>query len=59
MHSEIDLAECRKWASASVELLNHALRGIPAAERVRYHTFYSINMHRRNHRGQTAHWSAG
>ena len=29
MHPELDLAQCRKWASASVELLNHALRGIP------------------------------
>jgi 5-methyltetrahydropteroyltriglutamate--homocysteine methyltransferase len=43
MHPEIDLAECRRWAS--VELLNYALRGIPA-ERVRYHTCYSINMGR-------------
>ncbi len=48
MHPEIDLAECRRWASASVELLNHALRGIPA-ERVRYHTCYSINMGPRVH----------
>src|SRR5260370_19159961 len=24
MHPDIDLAECRRWASASVELLNHA-----------------------------------
>jgi 5-methyltetrahydropteroyltriglutamate--homocysteine methyltransferase len=48
MHPEIDLAECRKWASASVELLNHALRDIPA-ERVRYHTCYSINMGPRVH----------
>ena len=23
MHPEIDLAQCRKWAAASVELLNH------------------------------------
>src|SRR5262249_49148893 len=30
MHPEIDLAQCRKWASASVELLNHPLHGIPA-----------------------------
>ena len=43
MHPEIDLAQCRKWAGASVEVLNHALRGIPA-ERIRYHTCYSINM---------------
>jgi 5-methyltetrahydropteroyltriglutamate--homocysteine methyltransferase len=48
MHPEIDVAQCRKWASASVELLNHALRGIPA-ERVRYHTCYSINMGPRVH----------
>ena len=48
MHPELDLAQCRKWASASVELLNHALRGIPA-ERVRYHTCYSINMGPRVH----------
>src|SRR6202022_1566906 len=48
MHPEIDLAECRRWAGASVELLNHALRGIPA-ERVRYHTCYSINVGPRVH----------
>ncbi|MGC2203347.1 MAG: epoxyalkane--coenzyme M transferase, partial [Stellaceae bacterium] len=48
MHPDIDLAECRKWASRSVELLNHALRDIPA-ERVRYHTCYSINMGPRVH----------
>jgi 5-methyltetrahydropteroyltriglutamate--homocysteine methyltransferase len=48
MHPEIDLAQCRKWASASVELLNHALRGIPA-DRIRYHTCYSINMGPRVH----------
>ena len=48
MHPEIDLDQCRRWASASVELLNHALRGIPA-DRVRYHTCYSINMGPRVH----------
>jgi 5-methyltetrahydropteroyltriglutamate--homocysteine methyltransferase len=48
MHPEIDLAECRRWAGASVEILNHALRGIPA-DRVRYHTCYSINMGPRVH----------
>jgi 5-methyltetrahydropteroyltriglutamate--homocysteine methyltransferase len=42
-HPEIDLAECRRWANANVELLNHALAGIPP-ERVRYHTCYGINM---------------
>jgi 5-methyltetrahydropteroyltriglutamate--homocysteine methyltransferase len=48
MHPEIDLAQCRKWASASVDVLNHALHGI-SAERVRYHTCYSINMGPRVH----------
>ena len=48
MHPELDLVQCRKWAGASVELLNHALSGIPA-DRVRYHTCYSINMGPRVH----------
>src|SRR5947209_9202598 len=48
MHPDVNLAECRRWASASVELLNHALRGIPE-EQVRYHTCYSINMGPRVH----------
>jgi 5-methyltetrahydropteroyltriglutamate--homocysteine methyltransferase len=48
MHPEIDLAECRRWAARSVELLNHALAGI-AEDRVRYHTCYSINIGPRVH----------
>src|SRR5262249_39998259 len=48
MHREIDLAQCREWAGKSVELLNHALAGIPA-DRVRYHTCYSINVGPRVH----------
>jgi 5-methyltetrahydropteroyltriglutamate--homocysteine methyltransferase len=47
-HPEIDLAQCRQWAGKSVELLNHALAGIPA-DRVRYHTCYSINIGPRVH----------
>ena len=47
-HPELDIAQCRNWASATVELLNHALAGIPA-ERVRYHTCYGINMGPRVH----------
>ena len=42
------VAECRRWAQARVEALNHALRGIPR-ERVRFHTCYSINMGPRVH----------
>ena len=47
-HPELDIAQCRSWASATVELLNHALTGIPP-ERVRYHTCYGINMGPRVH----------
>ena len=47
-HPELDIAQCRNWASATVELLNHALAGIPQ-ERVRYHTCYGINMGPRVH----------
>jgi 5-methyltetrahydropteroyltriglutamate--homocysteine methyltransferase len=48
MHPDISLEECRRWAAASVELLNHALAGIPE-DRVRYHTCYSINIGPRVH----------
>ena len=47
-HPELDIAQCRNWANVTVELLNHALAGIPA-ERVRYHTCYGINMGPRVH----------
>ena len=47
-HPELSIAQCRNWASATVELLNHALAGIPQ-ERVRYHTCYGINMGPRVH----------
>jgi 5-methyltetrahydropteroyltriglutamate--homocysteine methyltransferase len=40
--------ECRRWAEARVEALNHALRSIPR-DRVRFHTCYSINMGPRVH----------
>jgi 5-methyltetrahydropteroyltriglutamate--homocysteine methyltransferase len=45
---ELSIAECRKWAELRVEALNHALDGI-AADRVRFHTCYSINMGPRIH----------
>ena len=35
--------ECRRWAQQHVEVLNHALRGIPPGQ-VRFHTCYSINV---------------
>jgi 5-methyltetrahydropteroyltriglutamate--homocysteine methyltransferase len=42
------IAECRKWANQRVEVLNHALRGIPR-DKVRHHTCYGINMGPRVH----------
>lgn len=36
------VAECRKWAEARIEILNHALRGIPE-EKIRLHTCYSFD----------------
>src|ERR1700751_707447 len=47
-HPELDIAQCRNIAATTVELLNHALAGIPS-ERVRYHTCYGINMGPRVH----------
>ena len=47
-HPELDITQCRSWASSTVEVLNHALAGIPP-ERVRYHTCYGINMGPRVH----------
>ncbi|HEY8449814.1 MAG TPA: cobalamin-independent methionine synthase II family protein [Bacillota bacterium] len=42
------VADCRKWAESRVEILNHALRGIPE-DRIRYHTCYGINIGPRVH----------
>lgn len=39
----IDLAECRRFIAKRVEVLNHALRGIPE-EQIRFHTCYSTNI---------------
>ncbi|MGE0259451.1 MAG: methionine synthase [Alphaproteobacteria bacterium] len=48
MHPEAGVEECRKWATGRVDALNHALRGLPA-DRIRYHTCYSINIGPRVH----------
>jgi 5-methyltetrahydropteroyltriglutamate--homocysteine methyltransferase len=48
MRPDLSIAECRKWAEVRVEALNTALQGIPA-DRVRFHTCYSINMGPRVH----------
>ncbi len=43
MRPELSVAECRKWAELRVEALNAAIAGIPA-DRIRFHTCYSVNM---------------
>src|ERR1700722_17202740 len=45
---ELDIAACRKWAELRVEALNTAIAGLPA-DRIRFHTCYSINMGPRVH----------
>lgn len=36
------IPECRKWAQLRVEVMNHALRGIPQ-DKIRFHFCYGIN----------------
>jgi 5-methyltetrahydropteroyltriglutamate--homocysteine methyltransferase len=48
LQPEWSVDDLRAWARVRVEALNHALRNIPA-ERVRFHTCYSINMGPRVH----------
>jgi 5-methyltetrahydropteroyltriglutamate--homocysteine methyltransferase len=43
MRPDLSIAECRKWAELRVEALNAAIAGIPA-DRIRFHTCYSVNM---------------
>ncbi|HEY1796458.1 MAG TPA: hypothetical protein VGG57_10100, partial [Stellaceae bacterium] len=54
MHPEADVATCRKWAAGRIEILNHALRGLPQ-DRIRYHTCYSINIGPRVHDMEAKH----
>ena len=48
------IAECRKWARTRIDVLNHALRGIPP-EKIRHHTCYGINMGPRVHDMEVKH----
>src|SRR6202048_4937506 len=45
---DLSVANCRKWAELRVEALNAAIAGI-SADRIRFHTCYSINMGPRVH----------
>lgn len=51
----ITLAENRKFIELRVEVLNHALEGIPE-EKVRFHTCYSINVAPRVHDLEMQHY---
>jgi len=48
VEADASVADCRKWAERRIEILNHALRGLPR-ERVRFHTCYGINIGPRVH----------
>jgi len=54
-HPSISIEECRKFIAQQVELINHALRGIPA-DRVRFHTCYSTNVAPRVHDLELRHY---
>jgi 5-methyltetrahydropteroyltriglutamate--homocysteine methyltransferase len=45
---DISLEECRRYIASQVEIINHALRGIPP-DRVRFHTCYGVNIAPRVH----------
>ena len=47
-HPDLGIEDCRRFIAAQVEIINHALRGIPT-DRVRFHTCYSTNVAPRVH----------
>lgn len=51
----ISLEDCRKFIAFRVEILNHALRGLPE-DRVRFHTCYSTNIAPRAHDLELKHY---
>ena len=50
---DLSIEDCRSWARRRVEVLNHALKGLPT-DRVRFHTCYGINIGPRIHDMQLA-----
>jgi 5-methyltetrahydropteroyltriglutamate--homocysteine methyltransferase len=52
---EASIEECRKFIALRVAAVNHALRGIPA-DRVRFHTCYSVNIAPRVHDFELRHF---
>src|SRR3954452_9700024 len=53
---DASVEECRNFIALRVEAVNHALRGIPA-ERVRFHTCYSVNVAPRVHDFELRHFA--
>jgi 5-methyltetrahydropteroyltriglutamate--homocysteine methyltransferase len=54
-HPDVSVEECRKFVALCVEVINHALRGIPP-DRVRFHTCYSTNVAPRVHDFELRHF---
>ena len=54
-HPDLSVEDCRRFIAAQVEIINHALRGIPA-DRVRFHTCYSTNVAPRLHDLELRHY---
>ena len=52
---DASIEDCRKFIALRVEAVNHALRGIPA-DRVRFHTCYSVNIAPREHDFELRHF---
>ena len=52
---DASIDDCRKFIALRVEAVNHALRGIPA-DRVRFHTCYSVNIAPRVHDFELKHF---
>jgi 5-methyltetrahydropteroyltriglutamate--homocysteine methyltransferase len=53
---DASIEDCRRFIALRVEALNHALRGIPA-DRVRFHTCYSVNIAPRVHDLELRHFA--
>ena len=53
--ADASIEDCRKFIALRVEAVNHALRGIPA-DRVRFHTCYSVNIAPRVHDFELRHF---
>ena len=54
-HPDLDIEDCRRFIAAQVDIINHALRGIPA-DKVRFHTCYSTNVAPRVHDFELRHF---